>query len=366
MKGFEELAEVLARGAEPRERLEAAEKLAELDDPRVAPTLARALADPDPEVRRCVEALLAQFCRGDRRGQLATLLAEAERVAAALAAEARRLRGELPEEPQRMLPIEPIEPPPGFDGLCALVRLTGGPLDLKRVARLLAPAVGLPPFEVARGIQATKGFLARDVSAEVARRLVAQLARAGVVAGAVPMSSLPQPLKHVRLRSPSFGPDALRGQLLPSGEESVPWASVELAVAARLEMELEPDALEESWSPLSRPLRPRAQKRADQEPVYDYVLEVFAAEPPRRLRLMTYELDFKVMQRRPTRFNRVARMAREVFRRADRGRLAAGLRRLADHDDENWHDLTFTSPVGYEDYVTWQRLLLALGVPLPS
>ncbi len=366
MKGFDELAELLARGADPRERLEAAEKLAELDDPRVAPTLARALADPDPDVRRRVEALLAGFCRRDRKGQLTTLLEEAERVAAALASEAQRLRGEVPEEPEPTRPIEPILPPEGFAGPCAIVRLTGEAMDLKRVARLIAPAVGLPPFEVTRGVQMTKGFLAREAPAEPARRLVAQLAKAGVLAAAVPMSSLPQPLRPIRLRTPSFGTDALRGQLLPSGEESVAWPAVELVVAARVEMDLEPDALKEDWSPLSRPLRPRAQKRADQEPVYDYLLEVFASDPPRRLRLVTYELDFSVMQRRPTRFNRVARMAREIFRRAGRGCLAAGLRRLADHDDENWHDLTFTSPVGYEDYVAWQRLLLTLGVPLPS
>lgn len=364
MKGFEELAAQLARGTSARERIEAAEQLAELDDPRVAPALAKALADPDPDVRRRVEALLGEFCRRDRKGHLTTLLAEAERVSAALATEAQRLRGDMPEEPAAA-PVEPIEPPAGYDGPCAIVRLTADAMDLKRVSRLVAPVAGLPPFEVTRGIQTTKGFLARDVAADPARRLIPQLAKAGETAGAVPMAALPEPLKPQRLRQPSFGAEGLRGQLLPSGDESVPWADIELVVAARVEMDLEPDALEESWSPLSRPLRPRGQRRADQEPVYDHGIEVFATEPARRLRLVTYELDFKVMQRRPARFNRVARMAREIFRRMDRTRASAGIRRLADHDEENWHDLTFTSPVGYEDYVTWQRLLLALGVPLP-
>ncbi len=364
MKGFEELAEQLARGPSGRERLEAAERLAELDDPRVAPALAKALADPDPEVRRRVEALLGEFCRRDRQGHLGTLLAEAERVAAALAAEAQRLRGEAPEDaPAR--PVEPIELPPDFDGPAALVRLTAEPLDTKRVSRLLASALGIPPFEVTRQIQATKGFLARGVPAERARRILPQLVAAGVTAGAVPMAALPVPLKPQRLREPSFGPDALRGRLLPSGDEAVPWDGVQLAVAARVEMDLEPTALEEDWSPVTRPLRPRGHPRADMEPVYDYVVEVFAAPPLRRLRLVTYDLDFTAMQRRPARFNRVARLARELLRRTPRPTAAAGLRRLADHDDENWHDLTFSSPIGYEDYVTWQRLLLALDVPLP-
>lgn len=364
MRSFEDLAKQLAEAPGASERIEAAEALSELDDPRVAPALARALADPDAAVRRRVEELLGQFCRRDRKGQLATLLDEAERVAAALATEAQRLRGAMPEEP-RERPIEPIELPPDHDGPAALVRLTAEPMDLKRASRLLAPAVGLPPFEVRRGIQMSKGFLARGVPAEEARRLVPRLADIGVVAGAVPMAALPAPLKPQRLRDPAFGPDALRGRLLPSGEECAPWPQVEVAVAARVEMGLEPTALEEDWSPLTRPLRPRGRSQANQEPVYDYVLEVFAAEPERRLRLMTYELDFHVMQRRPAHFNRVARLAREVFRHADRARVSAGIRRLADHDEENWHDLTFTSPVGYEDYVTWQRLLLALDVPLP-
>jgi hypothetical protein len=311
-----------------------------------------------------VEALLGGFCRRDRQGQLGTLLEEAERVAAALAAEAQRLRADMPEEPPARA-IEPVQLPEGFDGSAALVRLTGEAMDLRRVSRLIAGAVGLPPFEVSRGIQTTKGFLAREVPAETARRLVARLAEAGVIAGAVPMGDLPPPLKPVRLREPAFGADGLRGRLLPTGDEWVPWPNAALALAARVELDLEPTALEEDWSPLTRPLRPRGQRRADQEPVYDYVVEVFATEPDRRLRLMTYELDFHAMQRRPARFNRVARLGREVLRRADRGRVSAGIRRLADHDEENWHDLTFTSPVGYEDYVTWQRLLLALGVPLP-
>ncbi len=365
MKSFEDLAKQLAEAPGAPERIAAAEGLSELDDPRVAPTLARALADPDPGVRRRVEELLGEFCRRDRKGQLATLLDEAERVAAALATEAQRLRGAMPDEPRERAPVGPIELPPDFDGPAALVRLTSEPMDLKRASRLLAAAAGLPPFEVRRGIQTSKGFLARGVPAAEARRLVAQLADAGVAAGAVPMDSLPAPLRPQRLRDPAFGPDALRGRLLPSGDECVPWPQVELIVAARVEMDTEPAALDEDWSPVTRPLRPRGKRQADQPPVYDYVLEVFAAEPERRLRLMTYDLDFHVMQHRPAHFNRVARLAREAFRRADRGRASAGVRRLADSDEENWHDLTFTSPVGYEDYVTWQRLLLALGVPLP-
>ncbi|HUT32373.1 MAG TPA: hypothetical protein VNE39_02745 [Planctomycetota bacterium] len=364
MKSFEELAKQLADASSARERVAAAEKLSELDDPRVAPALARALADADHAVRQRVEALLGEFCRRDRQGQLTTLLEEAERVAAALATEAQRLRGEMPEE-RAARPVEPVELPQGFDGPAALVRLTGEPLDLRRVSRLIAGALGLPPFEVTRGVQTSKGFLARDVPAAKARRLVAQLAEAGVAAGAVPMASLPPPLKPQRLRDPSFGPEGLRGRLLPSGDASVPWPQVELAVAARVEMDMEPTALEEDWSPITRPLRPRGQRRADQEPVYDYLIEVFPTEPARRLRLVTYELDFHVMQRRPARFNRVARLGREIFRRVARERVSAGIRRFADHDDEDWHDLTFSSPIGYEDYVTWQRLLLALGLPLP-
>ena len=364
MGKFEELAERLAGAPSAGERVEAADALSELDDPRVAPALARALADPDAAVRQRVEEILRAFSRRDRQGHLATLLDEAERVAAALVAEAQRLRGGVPEEPAARA-VEPLEPPAGFDGPCALVRLTGDPMDLRRASRLVAAAVGRPAFEVTREIQTTKGFLGRHVPADVARRLVAELAGAGLVAGAVPMESLPVALKPVRLREPSFGTEGLRGRLLPSGDANVPWSGVDLVVAARVEMDLEPDALEESWSPITRPLAPRARGAADQEPTYDYVVEVFAGDPVRRLRLLTHELDFRVMQRRPSRFGKVARLAREFVRRAPRDRLGAGVRRLADLNEEDWYDLTFTSPIGYEDYVTWQRLLLALGVPLP-
>jgi len=363
VESFEELFRRLTEAPTPRERLEAAERLAELPDSRVAPALAKALADPDPAVRARVEALLGEFGRRDRGGHLAALLAEAERVAQALAAEAQRLRGEVPEEP-RARPVDPMPPPEGYSGPCVLVRLTGDAMDLKRVSRLVAPAVGAPPFEVAREVQTTKGFLARGLAAEAAGRLVAQLAELGVVAAAVPADALPPALKPARVREAGFDARGLRAQLLPSGEESIAWHDVALVVAARVELDLEPDALEESWSPLTRPLPPRSRGR-EREPTYDYQIELFVRAPDRRLRLVTYELDFHAMQRRPSRFGKVARLAREIVRHADRRCLSAGLRRLADHDEENWHDLTFTSPVGYEDYVTWLRLLLSLGVPLP-
>jgi hypothetical protein len=361
---FEELAERLAGGATPPERMEAAERLAELDDPRVAPALARALSDPDGEVRRRVEELLSGFARRDRDGHLAALLAEAERVAAALAAEAQRLRGEAPEEAEAA-PVEAVEPPPGFEGQCVLVRLTGGPMNVKQVSRIVAGALRASAFEIAREATRTKGFLARGVPAGLARGAVRQLAAAGVVAGAAPADWLPPPLKVLRLREPTFTRDGFHGRLLPSGDESVAWRQVELIVAGRVELDLEPDALQEDWRPFTRPLAPRVERRSEQERLYEYVVEILAGEPVRRLRLLTHELDFRVMQRRPSRFSKVARLAREIVRHAPRERLAAGVRRLADRDEENWDDLTFISPLGYEDYVTWQRLLLKLGVPLP-
>ena len=365
METFEELAERLANGLVPEERLAAAEKLARLDDPRVAPALARALADSDAAVRQRVEELLGSFCRRDHAGHLAALLDEAERVAAALSSEARRLRGQPSEEPAPAA-VEAIEPPEGYEGECALVRLTGEPIDARRASRVVAQALGSPVFEVTRTLHSTKGFLARGVPADIARRLLAEVGRAGVVAAAVPVASLPEPLKVVRLRNPKFTPDALEGQLLPTGEERVAWSCVELIIAGRLEMDLAPDALEEDWSPFTHPLKPRGERRSEQEPIHHYVVEVFTGEPARRLRLLTYDLDFKALQRRPSRFGKVARLAREIVRHVDRSRLSAGVCRLADRDEESWDDLTFTSPVGYEDYVTWQRLLVALGVPLPK
>jgi len=364
VESFEELADRLAQAPDAHERMEAAERLSELDDPRVAPALARALADPDAAVRQRVEELLSTFSRRDPRGHLGVLLEEAERVAAALADEVQRLRGEVPEEGQPGT-VDPLEPPEGFEGDCALVRLTGGPVDVRRVSRIVAPALGVAGFEVTREVTTTKGFLARGVPAALARRLVGELAEAGVVAGAPPLEWVPEPLKVARLRNPTFEAKALRGDLLPRGEESLAWESVELVVAARLELDLQPGALEEDWSPFTHPLKPRGEARGDHEPLYSYVIEVIAGDPARRLRLLTHELDFRAMQRRPSRFGKVAPLARSLVRHVGRARLSAGVRRLADRDEENWDDLTFTSPVGYEDYVTWQRLLLVLGVPLP-
>ena len=71
------------------------------------------------------------------------------------------------------------------------------------------------------------------------------------------------------------------------------------------------------------------------------------------------------MQRRLGDFSSVARLARGLVRHVGRRCLAAGVRRLAELERDNWDDLTFLSPVAFDHYVTWQRLLLKLGVALP-
>ncbi len=361
MATFEELADRLAHGGLARERSAAAEALAALDDPRVAPALARALSDPDEGVRRRVEELLSQFGHRDSAGRLQTLLAEAERVAEALAAEVQRLRGRGTVEP-KPASVEPLPAPAGYDGPCALVCLTARPMSTKAVSRLVATALGKPAFEVAREIHSTKGFLARGVPAPVADRLVRELAQGQVVAGAVPMDWLPPSVEAARLREPDIGPSALSGRIGPGTETIIPWSTVELAVAGRLAADLEPDAIKESWSALSRPLERRSRAA---EPAHEHILEVLAGDPLRRLRLVTYDLDFETMHRRLSTFTKVAHLARDLCRHLDPHRLSSGVQRLADRDKDNWDDLSFVSRVGFDDYVLWLRLLLKLGLPLP-
>ncbi|NQT53148.1 hypothetical protein HQ576_13905, partial [bacterium] len=87
MSTFEILADRLAHAATVAERMAAAEQLAALADPRVAPALARALADADDGVRARADELLAQFCHRDQDSSLRLLLDEAERMADALSTE---------------------------------------------------------------------------------------------------------------------------------------------------------------------------------------------------------------------------------------------------------------------------------------
>jgi len=361
---FEEFADRLAHASDPLERVAAAEALAALGDRRVAATLAKALADPDPAVRERVEDLLGEFCRGDDTGHLQALLAEAERVAEALAAEVQRLRGGAPAE-AAPAPVQPIEPPPGFQGACALVRLTGEPIHVKAVSRVVAAALSKPAFEVSRELHSTKGFLARGVPAPAAASLVRKLAESRLAAGAVPMEWLPAPAELVRVREPMFAAGSLTGRVAPSSQVAVSWDTVELAVAARVASDLEPEAIEEDWSPFTPPLKPRGKPGAREQPAYEYLIELLAGSPVRRLRLLTHDLDFRTMHRRLSSFGKVARVARDLRRHLDSRRLSAGVRRLADRDEEDWEDLTFISHLSYDAYVTWLRLLLRLGVPLP-
>jgi hypothetical protein len=361
---FDDLARQLAEAPEPADRIAAAEALSRLDDSRVAPTLARALADGDAGVRARIEELLALFGRRDQATGLTSLLEEAERVASRLASEVQRLRGEVPQR-EEQVEITPLFPPDGSDEECAVIRLTGGPLqlDIKRAGNVVATTLGTPKFEATRELQTTKGFLARRVPPERAAELVANLTEARIVAGAVPESLVPTAPEPARVRDPKCTPDMLQGRLLPTGSDTMSWREVQLVVAGRIETEMKPDEDDET-SLLGRLFRaPSPMLRT--QPVYEYLVEVYGGEPVRRLRLVTHDLDFKTMQRRMSSFGTVVHMARELVRYADRGCVSAGVWRLADRSDDEWEDLTFLSPVAFDAYVAWQRLLLLLGLPLP-
>jgi hypothetical protein len=363
LPSFDDLAEQLANAPDAADRVSAAERLAQMDDPRAVPALARALGDPDGRVRRRVEELLSQFSRGDSTGKLQALLQEAERVADELSREVDRLRGRVPPEALETA-VEPVEPPEGFEGDCALALLVPRAEERKRLATIVSRVLGKARFLVTRELQTTKGFLAREVPAAQARTAVRELWEADIPAAAVPTEQVPPPLTAVRLRQPRFDGDALRGTAVPGGETvAVAWDTVELALAARLEVELKREAKDEDWSVWTRPLA--AGEASPHEQSHEYLVEVFAGEPLQRYRLATHELDFDAMQRRPASFGRVARLARRLVRRLDRRRINAGLRRLEEGDDEDWDRLTFVSPPGFESYVSWLRLLLRLGVPLP-
>jgi hypothetical protein len=363
LPSFDELAEQLANSRDARDRLSAAKKLARLDDPRVVPALARALNDPDREVRRGVEELLGQFCRRDTTGKLEALLHEAERVANELTREVDRLRDRVPTEAERV-DVQSVEPPEEFEGPCDLALLVPRADQRKRVAAIASRVLGQARFLITRELQTTKGFLAREMPAARARAVVRELAEVDISAAAVPSEDVPPPLTAVRLREPRFDGDALRGTAVPEGETvTVPWDTVALALAARLEVELKREAKDEDWSVFTRPLTAGEPRLHEQG--HEYLIEVFAGEPLQRYRLATHELDFDVMQRRPASFGRVARLARRLVRRLDRRCINAGLRRLEEGDDEDWDRLTFVSPPGFESYVSWLRLLLSLGVPLP-
>ena len=364
MSTFDDLAQRLADASDPADRIAAAEALSRLDDSRVAPTLARALADADAGVRARIEELLALFGRRDQATGLTALLEEAERVASRLAGEVQRLRGDEPR-PDDQVEVTPLFPPEDTTEDCAVIRLTGGLLqpDIKRAGNVVATTLGTPKFEATRELQTTKGFLARRVAPDKAAELVASLAEARIVAGAVPESMVPAAPEPARVRDPKCTPDLLQGRLLPSGSDRMPWTDIQLIVAGRIETEVKPDEDDET-SLFSRLFRaPTPMLRT--QPVYEYLVEVYGGEPVRRLRLVTHDLDFKTMQRRMSSFGTVVHMARELVRYADRRCVSAGVWLLADRAHDEWEDLTFLSPVAFDTYVAWQRLLLLLQLPLP-
>jgi hypothetical protein len=83
----------------------------------------------------------------------------------------------------------------------AVIRTDDSDVDVTRIARLIAEALGLDVADFVRTLGQRSGILAENLTEQTASRCVASLLQAGVQVRAVPQSAIVEPPELVTLRS---------------------------------------------------------------------------------------------------------------------------------------------------------------------
>ena len=236
----------------------------------------------------------------------------------------------------------------------SVLRLDEERVDVSAVARAVAPVVGRPRFEVARQLRATRGIVARGVSAESARRIVEGLSAMGIEAVALPEEDWTPLPPAERVFQLALGPNGL---FLRLAEEDllIPWEHLLAVVAARLggtEARI-----------ISRATgAPRYYNFADtldwetRRRTARHVVDFFPDDPWRRLRVEEGRIDFHLERdaARPSTAVQLEELGRQVRRWAGNAFLNTGAEILGEHGREMvWQDLTFGNEHLLDAYSEW-------------
>lgn len=262
-------------------------------------------------------------------------------------------------------------------GACALIRTTGGEIDVARVGKLIATATGLPLADVTAQIKRSKGFLVREVDADVGRVMLPELEKLGAPAMAVPLGHL-LPLPPIaRARQPRIKPEGIGTEAsLPGAEPRelwAPWAHVLLISAARVHVDVtHVEQVEDTgpggsnWRTRRAFLGPRKHEKVISQPGFDWLIDVFVAEPSCILRLRDERFSFDTMQRLPGERSAMVRLADELRRSAPNVPRSSAFEMLFDDArHERWPDYTYLALSTIDDYNQWLYNLARMGLPIP-
>lgn len=286
-------------------------------------------------------------------------------------------------EPEPHGPPDRAIPPPeraGLKGECSVIYAGEGEMDVRRVGRLVAEAVGRPLPDVTRTMRTSKGFLATGLAAgqavELAERAEKEL-RAPVLV--IPDEScVPLPLA-MRMRQAEFDAEGLRCDAYTwnlTEHVSATWDAVFLISCGRLQIE---EVVEERDPAANRSgIFTRQPPNLVTNLHHEYLLDIILfdaradsdAEGWRRLRLDQNTSAFSLTEMHQDPENQVGplyRSAVNLERFAGRVPRNSGVSFLANGvADTAWQSLTFLSKRDFDLYTHWLMQLVRYGRPIPA
>jgi len=251
--------------------------------------------------------------------------------------------------------------------------MTDERVDVSAVARLVAPVVKRPRFDVARELRTSHGFIARRVPGDAARRLVEALRGLEIDARAVPerdVIPLPEP---ERVHQVALGP---RGALfiLARDRFTVAWAGVSLVIGARLGSQREvvirqgrttgaygygPYGAGGGQPPVADQLDWTTTRTEDRT-----VVDFYLRDPWRRLRVEEGLVSFAVDrdEERPSTGRQFHTLGEQLAAWAGGVYLSPGAQILGQRNVElGWQDVTFMNDRLLDAYSLWQVQVAFLG-----
>jgi len=249
----------------------------------------------------------------------------------------------------------------------AVMRLASGRINVSRVGRLLADILGRPLADITCRMQASKGFLAREVPqaklADVARSLDT-LGIEAIVVRECDVAPLPPQYRTAQVTQSdgdlvcaatsqndktwklTFAPRQVRfivtGRAMYSARVTIDRAAhdrfANVALLKKRHLDPNQDAHKEIHG-------------------YDYLVGVFLCRPERLLLIANLDIDYDKMERRAANPMIMARQARLLMEAIDASLHDDALRLLADlveEDDPAWLPYTFATLKGIEAYAHWR------------
>jgi len=264
---------------------------------------------------------------------------------------------------KRKRPRHIRELPTDLTGPCAILRKTDAPLPVGDVGRIIAKALGKPLFDVTRQISATRGFLVKNVEADVARKITPELEKLGVESFAVPMDSLESLPEAGHFDSGSFTEHGIKCEIyFWDGWERLerPWEDVKLISCGRF-------AVSSSRVVETGRTWFGQEEKLVTEVKYRFIIDIFFEEPERRARI---EQGTKpgVASEGPSALSeaQLMNLAKQIIMHSADTPKNQAVRTLAfDGPTGFWGPFTFDTRHDFDDYNVWLMELLKYGMPIP-